>query len=306
MALKKHFDLLEMYGPDWPNLTEDQSACFAETIHTVEELFGEAPDLYGFVGTQRINGIVGGYFALQYETEEFHYDKQKKLSILRNSPFSRIFFVIFAEKGKVLLQNTNFAGIPLKMETAQTRFRSAVNQVLHRCGISTVTSLHLAPEAVPEKDFVGEFERSTRVVRLTVTDLTGASIPPNFEYYNPQRDRNSIIQDSHRHDYDKLKKVDLTARSGADLKATHMRDMIYASRPEYMVYYEGAEKRYLEHEAPPKLEFRLDTDDPQVTRQQLVRVIRIVKSLRPTYIDVPTPLPLGARQLSLLDEDESN
>jgi hypothetical protein len=283
---KIHCDLLEMFGPDWANITQDQVNCLTKTIHRTEELFGQDPDLFGFVGTQRLENIVGGFLALQYETDEFHYSKRKQLSIRHNAPFARILFVIFAAKGKVILQNTKFVGLPLNMHIAWERFRGALNEVLSTCGL---------PRAI------GEFERSTRVVRLVVTDLAAGRIPPDFVYYNPQRERNPIIRDSHGHDYDQLKKVDLTAKASADLRETHLRDMIYASRPTYMVYYAGTEERHLRRKAPPKLEFYFDTVTPQVTEEQLVEVVERVRLERPMYIDIPTPMQPSPHQPTLFD-----
>jgi hypothetical protein len=96
MADKIHCDLLEIYGPDWDSVTAQQIECLVATIHTENELLGQEPEMYGFVGTQSVNSIVGGFFAIQYEDEEFHYDKQKRLGIRYSAPFARLFFVLFA------------------------------------------------------------------------------------------------------------------------------------------------------------------------------------------------------------------
>ena len=180
MLDKIHCDLLEIFGPDWVDITSEQAECLAETVHTMDELLREEPKLYGFVGTQRVDSIVGGYFAIQYEEDEFHYDKQKRLDIRHNAPFARIFFVLFAATGKLLLQNTKFAGISLKMTEAERLFRSALDQALVKCKLRKTIGFYMAPETTLEQDFAREFERSTRVVRLEVTYPSADRIPANF------------------------------------------------------------------------------------------------------------------------------
>lgn len=67
MALTKiHCNFLEVVGPDWSSLDQDSIQCILDQIRSME-LLGEEPELRGFVGTQQIDNITGGFFAIQYE-----------------------------------------------------------------------------------------------------------------------------------------------------------------------------------------------------------------------------------------------
>lgn len=285
-----HCDLLEIYGPNWVKLSGGQIKCIAETIHTSEQLFGSEPQLYGFVGTRKIgDNIVGGYFAIQYSDEDFHYTKNKKLNITHSNPFERVFFILFANSGKVLLQNTKFVEIPLNMPIALRLFRSALDQILDSCNIQQTFNLALAPEKTGESDFLHEFERSTRIIKLEISYPTADNIPEGFVYYNPQRERNRIILDSHRHDYPHLKKINLEALEGGDLKQTHFRDLIHAGEPQRMNYYVGMEEFTLRKDVKRKFEIQMDMEAEQIPAENLLSVIEMLRRERAVYIDTPTP-----------------
>jgi hypothetical protein len=297
---------LEIYGPDWLQLTDGQVECLVKTIHTTE-LFGESPDMYGFVGTQRIDHIVGGYLALQYEKDDIYYNKRKELSTEHTTPFERVFFMFFAKTGKILFQNTKFVGLPLNMHMALTRLRYALDQVLAKCGMSKIVDIYTAPDTTPEQDFAAEFERSSRVVRLVVTNIVPGKVPEDFVYYNPQRDRNAIIRQSHQHDYTHLKKVDLEAKSDGDLKQTHLRDLIPAARLDTMVYYVGEEEFIMRREAPSKFEFSVDMEAEQLPKAQMQDIVEMLRRERGVYINTPTSVTPSsaapqAEQLSIFDQ----
>lgn len=190
MADKIHCDLLEIYGPDWENIQPSQIDCLVRNIHQMDELLGTEPQLYGFVGTQRQGNVIGGYFAIQYEEEEWHYDKKKKLDIRQSTPFARLFFVVFANSGKLLLQNTKFVNNPaLNMTIAYDRFRKALDSVLAKCSMRTTIDLYNAPSKYSSADFLDAFNNSSRVAKLRVTNLNEDQVPPDLDYYNPQREK---------------------------------------------------------------------------------------------------------------------
>jgi len=285
-----HCDLREIYGPEWTSLSDDQIKCIANRIHKSEELFGGEPQLFGFVGTRKIgDDIVGGYFAIQYSDEEFHYTKNKKLNKKHNNPFERVFFILLSRSGKVLLQNTKFVGIPLNMHIALRLFQEALNRILESCNVKQIYSLVLEPEKTKEADFLHEFERSTRVVELDISYPTADNIPEEFVYYNPQTERNEIIRDSHRHDYPHLKKIDLEALEGGDLKQTHLRDLIHAGEPQKMHYYIGIDEFTLRKDVKQKFEIRVDMEAEQISEENLLSVIKILRRERAVYLDNPTP-----------------
>jgi hypothetical protein len=292
MAEKIHCDLLELYGPNWAELGIEKSVCFAESIHSAPQMFGSEPHLFGFVGTRLIGSdIVGGYFAIQYENEEFNYTRNKKLSIETHAPFERLFFIVFARTGKVLLQNTKFSGIPLNMPKATGLFKQAIDHILLSCQITKTYNIDLAPDETTDADFVKEFEKSSRVVKVEIKYPDGESIPEDFVYYNPQKDRNSIIRDSHIHDYPKLKRIDLEATEDGDIKNTHLRDLIYVGRPQLMRYFIDFEEFTLRKTAKRKFEIHVDMEAEQIPEEHVVSTIEMLRRERAVYIDRPTPLP---------------
>ena len=290
MAEKIHCDLLALYGPDWAEIQQEKVLCFADNVDTAPSLFGTEPELYGFVGTRRISeDIVAGYFVIQYLNEEYSYNRNKKLSIENRAPFARLFFILFAKSGKVLLQNSKFAGILLTMPRALRLFKKSIDHVLISCGIIKTYNIDLAPEDATDAEFVHEFERSTRVIKLEIKYPNGEQIPEGFVYYNPQKERNSIIRGSHIHDYPNLKKLDLEATDDGDIKQTHMRDLIYVSQPQLMRYFVEHEEFTLRKSTRRKFEMTVDMDAETVPEEYVRTAIEMLR--RERAVDIPTPVP---------------
>lgn len=308
MSEKIHCDLLALYGPNWEELDREKILRFAEGVHTLPRLFGTEPEYYGFVGTRRISDdIVAGYFAIQYTTDEFLYNRNKKLSIETHVPFARLFFILFARTGKVLLQNSKFSGISLTMPRALGLFKLSIDHILITNGITKTFNIDLAPDEATDADFVQEFERSTRVIKLEIRYPNGEQIPEEFVYYNPQKERNSIIRGSHMHDYPNLKKVDLEATDDGDLKKTHMRDLIYVGRPQLMRYFVDIEEFTLRKSTRRKFEMYVDMDAEIVPEEYVNTAIAMLR--RERAVDIPTPLPspeTNPEQPNLFERYESD
>lgn len=298
---KIHCDLWEIFGPDWANLTLDQVECLANTVHTME-LLGDEPDRRGFVGTQRIDGVVGGYFAVQYEEQELHYKERDQLERRPSTPFQRLFFALFAKTGKLLLQNAKLANIPLTQEKTRKLFFEALELAFKRCQVGQLIGLSAPPTETPDISFIDEFEQSDRVVKLLVTYPDPNKIPDEFVYYNPQREKNAIVRDSHRHDYANFKKVDLEANPSGDIKKTHIaKDLVRAATVQLLVYRKGADEFVLEREVPRRFEFRVDMDSDRVPLDDLVAVLDMLRLKRAVQLDTPTALHSGDQQMSIFD-----
>lgn len=277
-----HCDLLKISGLNWDDLSGDQKNRIAAKVHQSPELFGDDPDMYGFVGTRRIGeDIVGGYFVIQYDpNRELHFTKSKTRRITSSSPFKQIFFMLFAAPGKVLLQNTMFPGCPLTMGIAREIFCIAVARILRECKIEGIGDLYLVPEKTEEADFLGEYKQSTRIVKLDISRPEANRIPKNFAYYNPRRELNEIIEESHRHDYPKIKKISLEALDGEDLMETQFRDLIIAGTPQAMSYFVEKEKYILRKDGKKKFRFTMDMGAKQVPEEDLKSVLELLSSQR--------------------------
>ncbi|WP_420628773.1 hypothetical protein [Candidatus Leptofilum sp.] len=306
MADKIHCDLLEIYGPDWVNIQPSQIECLVRNIHQMDELLGTEPELYGFVGTQRIGSIIGGYFAIQYEEDEWHYDKKKRLDIRRSTPFARLFFIVFANSGKLLLQNTKFVNNPaLNMTIASRLFRNALDAVLAKCNLRTTIDLYNAPSKYEHSDFLNAFRDSSRVIKLRVTNLNADHVPTNLDYYNPQREKNSIIRESHKHDYSHLKKVDLEADSDGDLRETHLaKDLIHASQPQSMTYVIDLEEYIMRREITHKFEFYVDMNAKVLPERELEEIINKLRKEQAIFLDTPTSTQAKSGQMSLFESQK--
>ena len=309
MLEKVYCDLLALYGPDWANLPPERALRFADLIHSYPTLLGAEPEQFGFAGTRLITeDIVAGYFVIQYENEEFLYKRNKKLNTETRTPFARLFFVLFARTGKVLLQNSKFSGIPLTMHRAMGFFKNAIDFFLTTSEITKTFNIDLVPDEASDADFVKEFERSTRVIKLEIRN-PGEQIPEDFVYYNPQKDRNAIIRASHQHDYPNFKKVELEADDDGDIKKTHMRDLMYAGgRPQYMRYYVEYEEFILRKSTLRKFNMYVDMNAEVIPEEHALAAIDMLR--RERAVNIPTPLPSPKAQpgqhdlFSFYDKDE--
>ena len=305
LASNIHCDFYEIVGPDW-NLIDD--ATVTRIIQTVEamELLGREPDLNGFVGTARLDNIVGGFFALQYEKELLHYDASKRPQKAKDSPYERLFFVFFAKTGKLVLQNRKFVDLPLNMEWATRRFSDALNEALRRSEVRALATLFSPGSEVSPEVFQSEFSRSERIYRLRVESPDPAKIPAGFVYYNPEFDRNSIIRESHQHDYPNFRRVDLESHGDHDLKGTHLaNDLIQAGVPVLMKYRHGGEDRTLRRSMPRKFEIYVDVDVDALTQEILRAIVQTLRMEIGLPVDIVTT-PSSRGQLSLFGLSEES
>lgn len=302
MSKQIHCRLYELAGPDWQKVTPEQADCVAKSVEDMD-LLNSAPNMYGFVGTERIDGAVGGFFALQYRKALMHYSRDKELDLEQTEPFARLFFVLFPKTGKALLQVCKFIDIPLTMPVAAKRFLLALTEALVGCGIGALTNLELDLREAGVEEFIEEFRASERVISLDIRDPSPDRIPEDFHYYNPERFRNQIILDSHRHDYEQIDRINLHAREQGDLKKTHLRDIVEAGQPETMRYVKESRELLLRRVPQPGFHFYVDTDAEEISREKLTEVVDTLRSETRAQIDSPTLPVVGSRskQSSLFD-----
>lgn len=294
--------LLEIKGPQWEKIDSQITQCLTRTISNME-LIGRSPELRGFVGTRRIGTAVGGFFTVQYEKDEIHYDKTKSYEIKHHELFDRVFFAFFPKAKKVLLQHRQLADSPLNMQTINRLFTLALAEVFRRCNkVGPVISLDEEETVIPTAQFVDQFRKSTRVSRVVVFSPNPEEIPEGFDYYNPQRQRNEIIRGSHIHDYRQLEQLDLQAREDGDIKDLHMRDLMEVSTIVQMEYFlEGEEhKRELKRKMPTRFSFSIRMDAPELSEEELQRVIDSLDRVGALQISARSE-PEGSDQLSLFD-----
>lgn len=239
----------------------------------------------------------------KYEDERLYYDRKKHPERKQDTPFERVFFVLFADTGKLILQSRMFVDIPLNMTIVERLFRETLTTVLQRCEIGYVLSFNLPELEVSHEQFIEEFRQSTRVVQLSVIDPDPDEIPEDFVYYNPQRERNAIIRASHKHDYPNFQTVSLEASPDGDIKSTHIgSDLVVASEPQVMRYFIHEEERILRREVPARFEFRVDMDAVELSEEQLKSVLQILYRESALDLDIPTSARSGSVQEHFFDK----
>lgn len=315
MPEKIHCDLLEIIGPDWTSMNQTKTQCVIDQIKNME-LLGEDGEMYGFVGAANSGNVVGGFFVIQFPAEFIEYDRRKERSLDRRNPFERIFFVFFPTSGKLLIQNHRFRVIPIHMNTAINRFQKALSATLQQCSIGFVLNFATPSVAISRSELIEIYNKSSRVERLSVTNPDGEQIPEDITYYNPERQRNNILRGSHIHDSPRLKKLDIEAKEGIDLRETHLgKGFIYSvkeNEPFLMVAIIDGQERHIRPKGQTKFELTIDMEANLLAPERLEEVVTILR--RDSGIDLDTPvIQQGPRQMSMyevstLDEenDEDN
>ena len=292
-----HCDFYEVFGPDWTRIGKDEATTIVRQIETME-LVGREPDRCGFVGTASLSTIVGGFFAIQYMAELLHYDAHKNPTKKTDTPFERLFFVLFAQSGKFVLQNRKFADLPLSMEMATRRVTEALSLALQLSKVGYVLGLSSPTEKRVEPEiFRSEFRQSSRVDRLSVDSPDAGRIPEGFVYFNPQIKHNQIIRESHQHDYPNFQKVDLEASINGDLKETHFaKDLVESGTPTLMKYSIGGREQVLRRTMPKKFQIYVDVDAEELDQGTLNTVVELLR----TDIGLPVDIPVAPGQQPLL------
>ena len=305
---KIHCDILDIFGMDWSQVTLEQRECIIHGVHNLE-LQGDENDLYGFVGTVDLDGVVGGFFMVQFPTELLSYDLDKTANRETTKPAERVFFVLLPKYGKILLQIRHFEILPIDMDAVCSRLQSTIAKVLKQCKVGPVVSLSPTTSLVGRAEVIEYYKSSRKVHRLKVQNPNPKQIPEGIAYYNPQRERNEIIRDSRLHDYPKLKSVDIAAKEGNDLRETHLgKDLVYAvteTDPFIMEFEDKEQRRRILRRNLKKtpLEFRVDVDSDQLSCDTLRQVLEILD--KEVSLDITVGERSSTQQLGLFtDSDE--
>jgi hypothetical protein len=310
MPEKIHCDLLEIIGPDWASMNATRVQCVIDRVRNME-LLGEDGEMYGFVGAANVDNVVGGFFAIQFPAEFIKYDRHKELSLDRGNPFERLFFILFPS-GKLLMQNRRFRVIPIDMSAAISRFQKALSVVLQECNIGFVLNFAIPSVTISRSELIEMYHKSSRVERLSVINPDGEQIPEDITYYNPERQRNKIVRGSHVHDSSRLKKLDMEAQEGIDLRETHLgKGFIYAvkeNEPFLMVAIINNQERHIRPTGQTKFELNIDMDANTLDPERLKEVVAILRRDSGIDLDIPV-IQEGPRQMSLyetptLDEED--
>mgnify|MGYP001423467652 CR=1 FL=1 len=300
-ATKIHCDFFEVFGPDWENLTQEQVDCMLNRIQSTV-MFGDQRDVHGFMGTARIDNVVGGFYAVQHEDRRY-YREDGEFKVVTDTPLATLFFIFYAKSGKLVLQNKTFPDTPLNMSRVQRLLRIALNEIFSECGVGITIGLYLPDSEISNERFVEEFQNSQQVLQIVVTDINPDRIPDGFVYYNPQKERNEIIRESHRHDYRNFRKVNLESTEDGDIRSTHIgKDLIISGKPQQMEYRRDGQKRLLKRQVTRKIEIYVDTSDPIIDEDSLSHLLEFLAQDASLDVARPTRIHPPDSQPSLFDD----
>lgn len=298
---KIHCDFFEVYGPDWENLTQEQVDCMLNRIQSTV-MFGDQRDVHGFMGTARIDNVVGGFYAVQHEDRRY-YREDGEFKAVSDTPLATLFFIFYAKYGKLVLQNKTFPDTQLNMTRVRRLLRNALNDVFQTCGVGITLGLYPPESEISNERFVEEFQNSQQVLQIIVTDIDPDRIPDGIVYYNPQKERNEIIRESHRHDYRNFRKVNLESTEDGDLSSTHIgKDLIISGKPQQMEYRQDGQKRTLKRQVTRKIEIYVDTSDPIIGEERLSHLLELLAQDATLDIAGPPHIHPLESQRSLFDD----
>lgn len=287
-ASKIHCGYYEVFGPNWNSASGEKAQKIISTLDGLE-LLGEEPNMFGFVGTGKCESAIGGFLAIQYPAELRQYDKQKHLNLRNDKLFERVFFILFAKTGKLILQHKKFTDIPISFDLVSNLIKDALTEVFSRAKFGYVLSINSPEENINGKEtFETVFRSSERVERLRISSPNPNEIPTDINYYNPNFEKNPIIRESHQHDYPNFETVDLEASEQGNLKNTHLaKDLIHAGTPLLMKYSTNNEYRVLKRVIPTKFELYVDVNSEFITTDTLISIIEMLEREYGLPIHVP-------------------
>jgi hypothetical protein len=137
--------------------------------------------------------------------------------------------------------------------------------------------LTIAREETPAENFRIAYQQSTRVSRFKAVNPRAYALPDNYIYYNPEKERNGIIRESHLHDYEHIEKIELEAKAGSSLKHIHMSDMVQTAEVQEMDYSIGNEEFELRKEIKRKFTFQIDMEAELLPQEDFLTVIKTLR-----------------------------
>lgn len=205
-----HLKLFDVAGPTWQSVTPEQIDGLMQAIQDLP-LQGIEPDRYGIRGVNRIDDVIGGYFAVQYEREILNIDDQKKESRTYHDEWEQAVFVFFPRLGKVLLQSRQYPK-GLTDYRVNRLFRETLRGVIggSNLGLGYPLIQELSQRENVDETFIRVFDDpTTTILRLVVNELRPDPGLSEVIFYNPQKERNRILSEAFTHDFALLESLEM-------------------------------------------------------------------------------------------------
>ena len=273
-ARKIHLDLLDLTGRSWDNITPEEIDRLTQIIQDLP-MQGEAPGRYAITGILRFQDVIGGFFVVEYNREVLQLDEQKHEQHTNQSEWAKTVFVLFPRIGKVLLQARQYPK-GLTSDRVDSQFRRVIPRIMFSTQLGFITVAELTQQDVPDNQFIQAFDNpGARVERLIVNKLHSNPTLEGLTYYNPQKERNEIIGQSHDHDFNLTDRIDLdVGDKNTDLRNVHIaKSAVRSGRNEEMRYFD-AEGQYhvLRRSIKEKYEIVVDEDVNVMREEDLQRI----------------------------------
>ena len=305
-----HCDLFELFGVNWTNLDQEKIDCALNTIQEME-LLGPRSSLYGFIKSVRVENYLGGFFTIQLPREITSYKRNKEAEVTETNPSEKVFFLLALGSGRLFLQSKRFQLLPVKMDYARRYITSALNAVLNPCRIGNVTNLVEAELITTKEEISKTYSESKRISRIEVSNPNAKQLPELIEFYNPERDRNDILLESYKHDFERAKKISIEAQDGVDGRDLHLSKGLQHAIPDdgetpFAIEYSDEEDdvKVLRRTKRAKFEFSVEYDDDDFDEEELVRILSILQ--REAALDLPPPEYIEPAESLEGEEDSDN
>lgn len=275
MAPRKiHLDLLDLAGRSWNNITPQDIERLTQVVQDLP-MQGVAPSRYAITGVLRVDDVIGGFFVVEYNRDVLELDEQKNEQHVNRPEWAKTVFTLFPRIGKVLLQSRQYPR-GLTADRVNTLFRTAIPSIMFSAQLGFITVAELTQQDVPDEQFVQVFDdAASRVEKIVVKDLRTNPSLEGLTYYNPQRDRNAIIGQSHDHDFSLLDRIELdVGEKNTDLRNVHIaKSAVRSGKNEEMRYFSAdGEYHVLRRVIKDKYEIVVDEDADVIREEDLQRI----------------------------------
>jgi hypothetical protein len=304
-----HLNLLDVSGPSWIAITPEAIDRLEREIRDLP-ILGVEPDQYSIAGVARVGDVIGGFFVTQYEHEALEYDSTKQEKRINYAEWEKTVFALFPRIGKALFQSQQYPK-GLTRDHVYELFRNTIGEVIRRAQLSNTTLITpLTQQEIPDEQFIQTFDDpANRVEKLIVDDLRPNPALEGLTYYNPQRDRNRIIAESHIHDFDILKRVEMeTSKTKPDLRSVHFaKSAVRSGKNQEMSYtIASGDRHVLRRNVRENYETSIDMDVDTIRQDDLQKLAEQVLEQYGIYREprIPPSLPDQCTMFDILGGDQ--
>lgn len=266
------------------------------------------------MGVSRNEHTIAGFFAHEDIRQGVQYDRKWTKEQIEGAEFEHLFFALDLEQGRVILQRKRIASdfVSINLSYLRRALFDLLGTVFLAAGFSSAEIRRIPfQEERKKSDLIGIFE-SYNITYVRITELRGKQVPDSLYLFNPDIDRDIILKQALRDDYENLDELEAKANESdvsANLRdAKTIRAAMAAGEPEEVRAVIDNHERAFRKTQRERFDMQLDTNVGELVQdndiERLVRIIRteyyIPESVAKRHLDFGPlfSLPSG--------EDDSN